>query len=58
MAEQGSSKEGLPAGHLEARTGEELIQAMQQARKLGLKLRPARVPALVRPPIDFSERPR
>jgi hypothetical protein len=36
MAEQGSSKEGLPAGHLEARTGEELIQAMQQARKLGL----------------------
>jgi prevent-host-death family protein len=38
-----------------ARTGAELIKAMQQARKLGLKLQPARVPALVRPPIDFSD---
>src|SRR5258708_6858037 len=37
------------------RTGQELIDAMQQARKLGLKLRPARVPALLRPPIDFSD---
>jgi prevent-host-death family protein len=36
-------------------TGEELIKAMQQARKLGLKLKPARVPALVRPPIGFSD---
>jgi hypothetical protein len=36
------------------RTGDELIKAMQQARKLGLKLKAARVPALVRPPIDFS----
>ena len=39
----------------DARTGEELIKAMQQARKLGLKLKPARVPALVRPPIYFSD---
>ena len=39
----------------ETRTGQELIDAMQQARKLGLKLRPARVPALLRPPIDFSD---
>jgi prevent-host-death family protein len=39
----------------ETRTGEELIKAMQQARKLGLKLKPARVPALLRPPIDFSD---
>lgn len=37
------------------RTGEELINAMQQARKLGLKLKPARVPALLRSPIDFSD---
>lgn len=39
----------------DARTGEELIAAMQRARKLGLKLRPARVPALVRPPMDFQD---
>ncbi|MCC6775330.1 MAG: type II toxin-antitoxin system Phd/YefM family antitoxin [Hyphomicrobiales bacterium] len=38
-----------------ARTGEELIQAMQQARKLGLRLRPARAPATARPPFDFSD---
>src|SRR6266446_5008944 len=31
------------------RTGEELIKAMQQARRLGLKLKPARVPTLLRP---------
>lgn len=37
------------------RTGEELIEAMQQARKFGLKLKPARVPALLRPPLDFSD---
>ena len=37
------------------RTGEELIKAMQQARVLGLKLKPARVHALVRPPLDFSD---
>jgi prevent-host-death family protein len=43
----------LPAAG--TRTGEELIKAMQQARKLGLKLRPARVPALLRPPLDFSD---
>ncbi len=43
----------LPAAS--TRTGEELIKAMQQARKLGLKLRPARVPALRRPPLDFSD---
>jgi hypothetical protein len=39
-------------------TGEELIKAMQRARKLGLKLRPARVPALVRPPLDVSDESR
>jgi prevent-host-death family protein len=43
----------LPAAG--TRTGEELIKAMQQARKLGLKRRPARVPALLRPPLDFSD---
>jgi prevent-host-death family protein len=37
------------------RTGEELIKAMQHARVLGLKLKPARVHALVRPPLDFSD---
>ena len=39
----------------DTRTGEEFIKAMQQARKLGLRLKPARVPARVRPPIDFSD---
>jgi prevent-host-death family protein len=38
----------------DARTGEELVKAMQQARKLGLKLKPTRVPALVRS-IDLSD---
>jgi hypothetical protein len=39
----------------DTRTGEELIKVMQQGRKLGLKLKPARVPAILRPPIDFSD---
>jgi prevent-host-death family protein len=43
-----------PAG-VGTRTGEELIRAMQQARKLGLKLKPVRAPAVLRPPIDFSD---
>ena len=37
------------------RTGAELIKAMQQARKLGLKLKPARFYLSARPPIDFSD---
>src|SRR6266852_4834540 len=40
---------------VDTRTGEELIKTMQVARKLGLKLEPARTSARVRPPIDFSE---
>jgi hypothetical protein len=39
----------------ETRTGEALIRAMRQAGKLGLRLRPARVPALLKPPADFSD---
>jgi prevent-host-death family protein len=39
----------------DTRTGEELIKAMQQARKLGLRLRPIRVPAMARRPIDLPE---
>ncbi len=39
----------------DTRTGEELIKAMQQARRLGLRLRPIRVPAIARRPIDLPE---
>jgi prevent-host-death family protein len=39
----------------DTRTGADLIKAMQKARKLGLKLKPARIYARVRPPIDFSD---
>jgi prevent-host-death family protein len=39
-----SAEEYATARCCGTRTGEELIKAMQQARKLGLKLKPARVP--------------
>jgi prevent-host-death family protein len=41
-----------PAG---ARSGAELVAAMQQARKLGLKLRPLRTYPRMRPPVKFRD---
>jgi prevent-host-death family protein len=37
------------------RTGADLIAAMQEGRRLGLRLKPFRYYPKVRPPIDFSD---
>jgi prevent-host-death family protein len=39
---------------IDRRTGYELVLAMQEARKLGLKLKPLRVFPKYRPPVNFS----
>jgi prevent-host-death family protein len=38
----------------EGRTGADLIAVMQKGRRLGLKLKPARIYLSARPPIDLS----
>jgi prevent-host-death family protein len=37
------------------RTGADLIAAMQEGRRLGLRLKPFRYYATARPPVDFSD---
>jgi prevent-host-death family protein len=37
------------------RTGADLIEAMQEGRRLGLRLKPFRYHPPIRPPIDFSD---
>ena len=37
------------------RTGAELVAAMQEGRKLGLKLKPIRVYPTFRPPVDLTD---
>jgi prevent-host-death family protein len=45
---------GQPAG-AGVRTGAELVAAMQQARRLGLKLKPLRTRPRMRPPVTFTD---
>ena len=41
-------------GNVEGRTGADLIAVMQKGRRLGLRLKPARIYLTARPPIDLS----
>ena len=51
-AEDHMAAQGGAAG---ARTGAELVAAMQQARRLGLKLKPLRTYPRMRPPVSFRD---
>jgi prevent-host-death family protein len=52
VAAEDHEQQGTPA----SRSGAELVMAMKQARKLGLKLRPLRTYPPMRPPVSFTDR--
>jgi prevent-host-death family protein len=51
VAAEDHEQPGAPA----SRSGAELVTAMQQARKLGLKLKPLRTYPPMRPPVSFTD---
>ena len=50
-----AAEDHVTPGAAGVRTGAELVAAMQQARKLGLKLKPLRTYPPMRPPVTFTD---